>query len=55
MRKGGHLAHIQSMEEQAFLTSNLQHFVGDSYIWIGLQDTGREEHFEWTSGKPSSV
>lgn len=54
MRKGGHLAHIQSMEEQAFLTSNLQHFVGDSYIWIGLQDTGREEHFEWTSGEPLS-
>lgn len=48
---GGHLAHINSAAEQAFIQGFMTRHYPQHAVWIGLHDTASEGHFEWTSGK----
>ena len=47
---GGHLAYIETQEEQDFL----QKLKGEGTRWIGGGDTAREGIFRWLDGSPVS-
>ena len=48
--RGGHLLHIGSSQEEAFIQRFLVAVDSQHAVWIGLHDQGHEETFTWTSG-----
>ncbi|XP_053379576.1 macrophage mannose receptor 1-like [Mercenaria mercenaria] len=50
--RGGHLAYISNLQEQAFIQRFLNRYSPSHAVWIGLTDHNSEGHFQWTSGAP---
>ncbi|KAL4221493.1 hypothetical protein ACF0H5_019750 [Mactra antiquata] len=51
-RRNGHLATINSAEEQAFVMEFMSRHSANHAVWIGLNDKGSEGNFHWISGEP---
>jgi serine/threonine protein kinase len=51
---GGHLACIETKEEQDFITSQLQSITDNTALFIGATDTEREGDWRWVNGQPLS-
>ena len=47
--RGGHLFHITDVSQNLYFDRWLSTHFNHS-VWLGLHDTVREEHFQWTSG-----
>jgi len=47
---GGHLAHINNAQEQAYIQSLLSKYSPQQAVWIGLHDQNVEGYFQWTAG-----
>jgi len=53
-QSGGHLAHINNAQEQAYIQSLLSKYSPQHRVWIGLHDRDVEGHFQWTAGRLKS-
>lgn len=50
--RGGHLATIHDIHENNYLHNFIRSHLGNTAVWIGLNDRSNEGHFHWTSGEP---
>ncbi|XP_052820487.1 aggrecan core protein-like [Mya arenaria] len=50
VKAGGHLVHINTAQEQAYIQALMMKYNPNYAVWIGLHDKNVEGQFQWTAG-----